>query len=193
MPPLVVIRSGCKHVEYLENRSAWRRAPRVELSSDSDGDDDVAGDQEDDDAPLRQAEETWCASGGGSENCGRSKAFGFSRELCDVEGMHAFRCADCGNVVADRDDVVSKTFFGRTGKAFLMNNMYNVRVGPARNRYLMTGMHTIADVLCSQCDFVLGWKYIKAMESSQKYKEGKFIMEHAVVQDDSEEQVWNRL
>jgi hypothetical protein len=31
------------------------------------------------------------------------------------------------------------------------------------------------------------------MESSQKYKEGKFIMEHAVVQDDSEEQAWNRL
>ncbi|POM75525.1 Putative yippee-like protein, partial [Phytophthora palmivora] len=62
-----------------------------------------------------------------------------------------------------------------------------------RNRYLMTGMHTIADVLCSQCDFVLGWKYIKAMESSQKYKEGKFIMEYAVVQDDSEEQAWNRL
>jgi hypothetical protein len=31
------------------------------------------------------------------------------------------------------------------------------------------------------------------MESSQEYKEGKFIMEHAVVQDDSEEQAWNRL
>jgi hypothetical protein len=80
--------------------------------------------------------------------------------------------------VADRDDVVSKTFFGRTGKAFLMNNMYdlgvricsalsahllcrfNVRVGPARNRLLMTGIHTIADVQCSQCDFVLGWKYV---------------------------------
>ncbi|OWZ22787.1 hypothetical protein PHMEG_0002460 [Phytophthora megakarya] len=185
MPPLVVIRSGCKHVEYLENRSAWRRAPRLEIPSDSDEDID----EEEDEELLRQAEETWRGVG----ICGVSKAFGFSRELCDVEGMHAFRCADCGNVVADRDDVVSKTFFGRTGKAFLMNNMYNVRVGPVRNRYLMTGMHTIADVLCSQCDFVLGWKYIKAMENSQKYKEGKFIMEYAVVHDDSEEQAWNRL
>ncbi|UIZ22580.1 hypothetical protein KXD40_004849 [Peronospora effusa] len=69
---------------------------------------------------------------------------------------------------------------------------YNVRVGPARNRFLMTGIHSIADVLCSQCDLVLGWKYLKAMESSQKYKEGKFILEHAVIQDDSEEQTWNR-
>ncbi|KAF4041033.1 Yippee zinc-binding/DNA-binding/Mis18 [Phytophthora infestans] len=167
MPPLVVIRSGCKHVEYLENRS-----------------------EEEDEELLRQAEEAWRGS---DTNCSVSKVFGFSREMCDVEGMHAFRCADCGNVVADRDDVVSKTFFGRTGKAFLMNNMYNICVGPARNRYLMTGMHSIADVLCSQCDFVLGWKYIKAMESSQKYKEGKFIMEQAVVEDDSEEHAWNRL
>ncbi|KAL3672459.1 hypothetical protein V7S43_001758 [Phytophthora oleae] len=186
MPPLVVIRGGCKHVEYLENRSAWRRAPRTDLPSSSD--DEHADDEEDDEELLRQAEER-----GPGITCGVSTAFGFSRELCDMEGMHAYRCADCGNVVADRDDVISKTFFGRTGKAFLMNNMYNIRVGPARNRYLMTGMHTIADVLCSQCGFVLGWKYVKAMESSQKYKEGKFIMEQAVVQDDSEEQAWNRL
>ncbi|ETL97628.1 hypothetical protein, variant 2 [Phytophthora nicotianae P10297] len=116
MPPLVVIRSGCKHVEYLENHSTWRRAPRMETPSD----DELADDEEDEEL-LRQAEETWRGSG---TNCGISKVFGFSRELCDVEGMHAFRCSDCGNAVADHDDVVSKTFFGRTGKAFLMNNMY---------------------------------------------------------------------
>ncbi|CAI5744640.1 unnamed protein product [Peronospora destructor] len=185
MPPLVVIRSGSKHVEYLENRSVWQRVPRPDCPSD---DNNEPADDEDDEELLLQAEETWgCVS---NNNCG--KAFGFSRERCDVEGMHTFRCADCGNVVADYDDVVSKTFFGRTGKAFLTNNMYNVRVGPARSRFLMTGIHSIADVLCSQCDFVLGWKYLKAIETSQKYKEGKFILEHAVVQDDSEEQTWNR-
>ena len=74
---------------------------------------------EDDEELLRQVEERWyCVS---NTNCG--KAFDFSRERCDVEGMHTFRCADCGNMVADYDDVVSKTFFGRTGKAFLTNNM----------------------------------------------------------------------
>ncbi|KAF4315689.1 hypothetical protein BBO99_00008561 [Phytophthora kernoviae] len=184
------VHNGCKHVEYLKNRTVWRRAPRVGLPSDSE--EDAADDQEsEDDALLRQAEDNWRMSI--SNSCNVSKVSGLSSELCDVGGMHAFRCADCGNIVADRDDIVSKTFFGRTGKAFLMNNMYNIRIGSARNRYLMTGMHTIGDVLCSQCDFVLGWKYIKAMESSQKYKEGKFIMEQAVVQDDSEEQAWNRL
>lgn len=49
---------------------------------------------------------------------------GLSTDLHAQDGMRGFNCADCGNMVADRDDVVAKTFFGRTGKAFLMNNMY---------------------------------------------------------------------
>lgn len=38
----------------------------------------------------------------------------------------------------------------------------NVSIGPARNRYLMTGMHTIADVSCQRCGAVLGWKYVRS-------------------------------
>uniref|UniRef100_M4C1Z5 Yippee domain-containing protein n=1 Tax=Hyaloperonospora arabidopsidis (strain Emoy2) TaxID=559515 RepID=M4C1Z5_HYAAE len=186
MPPLVVIRSGCQHVEYLENRIPWRRTSQNDCSSEND---DKATD---DDKMGREVEETWDRISG--DFCGGvSKAFGFSRERCDVEDMHAFRCAECGNMVADHNDIIAKTFFGRTGKAFLMDNMYNVHIGSSRKCYLRTGFHSIADVLCGQCDFVLGWKYIKAMESSQKYKEGKYIMEHAVVQDDAEELDWDRL
>lgn len=33
---------------------------------------------------------------------------------------------------------------------------------------------------------------LKAMEMSQKYKEGKFIMESAIVEDDWEERAWGR-
>lgn len=53
---------------------------------------------------------------------------GLSTDLHAQDGMRGFNCADCGNMVADRDDVVAKTFFGRTGKAFLMNNMYVMRL-----------------------------------------------------------------
>lgn len=81
-------------------------------------------------------------------------------ELHLVECMRPFRCAMCGSVVADQDDVISKTFFGQTGKAFLMNNMYNFCMGSSRNRYLMTGLHTICDVHCSCCSALLGWKYV---------------------------------
>ncbi|KAI9916230.1 hypothetical protein PsorP6_016702 [Peronosclerospora sorghi] len=182
MPPLVVIRSSCQHIEYLENQNAWQRSPQLTMDDNNEH-----MDEEDGEELLPQAEEVLVSS-----SCGFSKAFGFSREGFEVKGMQAFRCAECGNVVADHDDIVSKSFHGRTGKAFLLNNMYNVHVGYARNRNLITGIHCIADILCNKCDFVLGWKYLKAMESSQKYKEGKFILEHAVVQDDSEELAWKR-
>lgn len=33
------------------------------------------------------------------------------------------------------------------------------------------------DVYCSKCQTTLGWKYIRAYEESQKYKEGKLILE----------------
>ena len=49
----------------------------------------------------------------------------------------------------------------------------------------MTGLHTVADVACCQCNEVLGWKYEKAYEETQKYKEGKFILEKAKVMRES--------
>jgi len=40
-------------------------------------------------------------------------------------------------------------------------------------------LHTVADIFCSCCQQVLGWKYEQAFEESQKYKEGKYIIEKA--------------
>lgn len=37
----------------------------------------------------------------------------------------------------------------------------------------------MADIYCDCCKTTLGWKYEQAYESSQKYKEGKFIIELA--------------
>ncbi|KAJ7533506.1 hypothetical protein O6H91_13G052400 [Diphasiastrum complanatum] len=45
----------------------------------------------------------------------------------------------------------------------------------------MTGLHTVADISCTHCREVLGWKYERAYEASQKYKEGKYILEKAKV------------
>ena len=57
----------------------------------------------------------------------------------------------------------------------------NVTLGPREDRLLMTGLHTVADIHCTTCGAVLGWKYEMAFEESQKYKEGKFIIEKAKV------------
>ena len=42
---------------------------------------------------------------------------------------------------------------------------------------MLTGLHAVADIFCQSCKTTLGWKYEQAFESSQKYKEGKFIIE----------------
>jgi len=45
------------------------------------------------------------------------------------------------------------------------------------HRELLTGAHVVADVSCAICATVLGWKYVDAKESAQKYKIGKYILE----------------
>lgn len=74
--------------------------------------------------------------------------------------------------------------------------------GQAEERVLLTGLHAVADIFCECCKTPLGWKYVSlhnvarfppaansqftfsrpqehAFESSQKYKEGKYIIELA--------------
>lgn len=63
----------------------------------------------------------------------------------------------------------------------MFNNVVNFTLGPKEDRLLITGLHTVADIYCSCCNTVLGWKYEMAYEETQKYKEGKFIIEKARV------------
>ena len=83
----------------------------------------------------------------------------------------------------------------------------NVSLGPKEDRNLITGLHTVADIYCKFCNNILGWKYVRKLEGgkgeekyrvvtvgcverafaaqeqayvdSEKYKEGKFILEKA--------------
>ncbi|CAN1170701.1 Protein yippee-like At4g27745 [Linum perenne] len=94
-----------------------------------------------------------------------------------VVGPRLYSCWNCRNHVSLHDDIISKAFQGRNGRAFLFSHAMNVSVGAKEDRNLMTGLHTVADVYCGDCGDVLGWKYERAYEASQKYKEGKFILE----------------
>nr|XP_005986858.1 PREDICTED: protein yippee-like 2 isoform X2 [Latimeria chalumnae] len=71
------------------------------------------------------------------------------------------------------------SFQGSQGRAYLFNSVVNVGCGPAEERVLLTGLHAVADIYCENCKTTLGWKYEHAFESSQKYKEGKYIIELA--------------
>lgn len=68
---------------------------------------------------------------------------------------------------------------GRHGRAYLLSHLETPRITIAKPtpRPLVTGMHTVADISCSICATILGWKYITADEEDQKYKIGKYILE----------------
>ncbi|KAL2895279.1 hypothetical protein RDABS01_011188 [Bienertia sinuspersici] len=70
---------------------------------------------------------------------------------------------------------------GRNGRAFLFSHGMNVEVGPKEDRHLMTILYIVIDIYCADCRLVLGWKYLRAYESSQKYNEGKFIFKKSKI------------
>ena len=80
----------------------------------------------------------------------------------------------------------------------------NVIEGEPNDRQMTTGNHTVRDIYCCKCGTTLGWKYVrklslsnavlffswnclsrqdKAYEQSQKYKEGKYILERNLLVD----------
>ncbi|KAJ8902647.1 hypothetical protein NDN08_005967 [Rhodosorus marinus] len=94
-----------------------------------------------------------------------------------LSGQRIFACSKCGVHLAYYEDIVSKSFQGRHGRAYLFDSVVNVSVGEKENRTLITGLHSVADIQCNVCHSTLGWKYLEAFEESQKYKENKFIIE----------------
>jgi hypothetical protein len=53
----------------------------------------------------------------------------------------------------------------------------NIVEGEPNERNMTTGRHLVRDIECKECHRVVGWKYDKAFEQTEKYKEGKFILE----------------
>lgn len=112
------------------------------------------------------------------------------------------RCAHCASDIAFASQIISKGFTGRHGRAYLVSptplssgphtspgtsakktatDLPNILTEAPESRRLVTGQHTVADITCAVCGTKLGWKYVDAKETSQKYKVGKFILECARV------------
>lgn len=92
-----------------------------------------------------------------------------------------YSCIYCHTHLANHDELVSRSFQGNHGRAYLFNSVVNISCGPAVQRELNTGSHAVADIHCETCRKTLGWKYEKAYVETEKYKEGKFIIELAHV------------
>lgn len=94
-----------------------------------------------------------------------------------LDGPQIYTCANCRTHLTSHDEIISKSFHGRHGRAYLFDHCVNVRIGPPEDRLLITGLHSVNDIFCKRCKNMVGWTYSRAYESSQKYKEGKFIVE----------------
>ncbi|CAN6282989.1 unnamed protein product, partial [Urochloa humidicola] len=92
-----------------------------------------------------------------------------------------FQCRRCRLDAASTGDLLSKEFFGRRGRGYLFDRVVNITLGPNEVRKFTTGFHTVNDIYCICCQEIIGWRYEKAYEESQKYKEGKFIMERTLM------------
>jgi hypothetical protein len=46
---------------------------------------------------------------------------------------------------------------------------------------MSSGLHTVCDVFCNFCLKRLGWKYERAYDEKNKFKEGKYILERALI------------
>ncbi|KAK6946687.1 Yippee/Mis18/Cereblon [Dillenia turbinata] len=102
--------------------------------------------------------------------------------VIELDGR-AYRCKFCKTHLALADDLVSRSFHCRRGKAYLFNNAVNITVGVHEERMMLSGMHTVADIFCCCCGQIVGWKYEAAHEKNQKYKEGKFVLERGRIVD----------
>ena len=92
-----------------------------------------------------------------------------------------YMCKSCKAHLARVEAIVSRSFHSRSGKAYLYDAVVNVswRSGEAEERIMTTGKHMVHDIHCNKCLRVVGWRYERAFEESQKYKEGKFVLERA--------------
>lgn len=99
--------------------------------------------------------------------------------LISLEGR-IYSCRHCHAHLGIADDIISRAFHSNNGRAYLFDKLVNISIGEKVDRLMLTGLHTVADIFCVGCGSSVGWKYEVAYDDSQKYKEGKFILERSV-------------
>ncbi|KAL5247718.1 hypothetical protein ACHWQZ_G019563 [Mnemiopsis leidyi] len=90
-----------------------------------------------------------------------------------------YSCKHCRTNLARHQDIMSKQYEGTSGPAYLFTSVVNVKCQEPRLAVLWSGQHSISAVQCSTCSTDLGWKYVRVSSPSQRFKEGKFLIESA--------------
>ncbi|KAG7812186.1 hypothetical protein KL921_001418 [Ogataea angusta] len=88
-----------------------------------------------------------------------------------------YGCGQCLTHLSSSNQIISDQYTGKTGDALLINSVVNVVLGEPEVREMTSGLYTVCDIKCHQCHKLLGWKYIKSHQASQKFKEQRYILE----------------
>uniref|UniRef100_A0A8C5JWZ9 Protein yippee-like n=1 Tax=Jaculus jaculus TaxID=51337 RepID=A0A8C5JWZ9_JACJA len=100
--------------------------------------------------------------------------------LDHIGGTRLFSCTNCDMILTNRSELITR-FTGATGRAFLFNKVVTLLYSEVQDRVMLTGRHMVRGVSCKSCNSKLGWVYELATEDSQRYKEGRVILERALV------------
>jgi len=84
--------------------------------------------------------------------------------------------------------IVTKLCSRQTNPFYSLSPVYlyqvvNLQYSEVQDRVMLTGRHMVRDVSCKNCNSKLGWIYEFATEDSQRYKEGRVILERALVRE----------
>ncbi|KAF9029015.1 yippee-domain-containing protein, partial [Hymenopellis radicata] len=71
----------------------------------------------------------------------------------------------------------SRAFRGFNGKASLFTEIHHVNLSRPTVHLMNTGAHTMEEISCSTCHTYLGWHIVRAHSSSERWKEGHFLLE----------------
>lgn len=107
----------------------------------------------------------------------------FESSEYELEETQIIICKQCSSHLCLSKLIVSDSFCGSSGPAYLVENLINCTTEPALEETQMkTGLYLIKKVKCHQCLTTLGWKYKKAFSYRESYKEGKFVIEKAYIE-----------
>ncbi|GMH42952.1 hypothetical protein BSKO_10874 [Bryopsis sp. KO-2023] len=103
-------------------------------------------------------------------------------EYVGQETSSKFVCALCCTDVACCTALIWEGFMAAQQPAYLFRETVNVEpYAGCREELLSTGMYTLEDVQCRKCCTHLGWKYLRASRSEQKYKEGSTLLQQELL------------
>lgn len=117
--------------------------------------------------------------------------FRFSRAVDLLHCSFQFVCSATGSSTFKMSivvHIVTKLCSRQTNRFSSLSPVYlyqvvNLQYSEVQDRVMLTGRHMVRDVSCKNCNSKLGWIYEFATEDSQRYKEGRVILERALVRE----------